>query len=91
MKNLSLIIKKLYQQRVFNDHEIDDLKAERTEFDKARCILDWVTKKGEEASYELLKILDLTKKRTLHPDLHPWISCFPLRVEDEETSCSFGK
>ncbi|XP_056089405.1 uncharacterized protein LOC130069521 isoform X2 [Rhinichthys klamathensis goyatoka] len=90
MKNLPLIIENLYQQRVFNDHEVDALKAERTEFDKARCILDWVTNKGEEASYELLKILDVTKKRTLDPDLHSWISCFPLRVEDEETSCSFG-
>ncbi|KAK7175301.1 hypothetical protein R3I93_002261 [Phoxinus phoxinus] len=90
MKDLPLIIENLYQQRVFNDHEVDDLKAERTEFDKARCILDWVTKKGEEASYELLRILDVTKKRTLDPDLHSWISCFPLRVEDEETSYSFG-
>ncbi|XDV11974.1 hypothetical protein PO909_000750 [Leuciscus waleckii] len=90
MENLPLIIENLYQQRVFNDHEVEDLKAEKTEFDKARCILDWVTKKGEEASYKLLKILDVTKKRTLHPDLHPWISCFPFRVEDEETSCSFG-
>ncbi|XP_077069763.1 uncharacterized protein LOC143722311 [Siphateles boraxobius] len=86
MKNLPLIIENLYQQSVFNDHEVDDLKAERTEFDKARCILDWVIKKGEEASYELLKILDVTKKSTLHPKLHSWISCFPLRVEDD----SFG-
>ncbi|KAK7175303.1 hypothetical protein R3I93_002262 [Phoxinus phoxinus] len=90
MKNLPLIIENLNQQRVFNDHEVDDLKAERTEFDKARCILDWVTKKGEEASYELLRILDVTKKRTLHPDLHSWISCFPFRWEDEEVSYSFG-
>ncbi|XDV12448.1 hypothetical protein PO909_001127 [Leuciscus waleckii] len=89
MENLPLIIENLYQQRVFNDHEVDALKAEESS-DKARCILDWVTKKGEEASYELLRILDVTKKRTLHPDLHSWISCFPLRVEDEETSYSFG-
>ncbi|XDV11822.1 hypothetical protein PO909_000636 [Leuciscus waleckii] len=90
IQNPPLIVDNLYQQTVFNDHEVDALKAERTEFDKARCILDWVTKKGEEASYILLKILDVTKKRTLHPDLHPWISCFPFRVEDEETSFSFG-
>lgn len=91
MKNLPLIIENLYQQRVFNDDEVDDLKAQMTEFDKARCILDWVIKKGQMACYELLRILDVTKKRTLHPDLHPWISCFPFRVEDKETSCSFGK
>ncbi|XP_056089434.1 nucleotide-binding oligomerization domain-containing protein 2-like isoform X2 [Rhinichthys klamathensis goyatoka] len=90
MKNLPLIIENLYQRKVFNDHEVDDLKAERTEFDKARCILDWVINKGEEASYELLKILDVTKKRTLHPDLHTWISCFPFRWEEEGVSYSFG-
>ncbi|XDV11811.1 hypothetical protein PO909_000632 [Leuciscus waleckii] len=90
IQNPPLIVDNLYQQKVFSDHDVDALKAERTEFDKARCILDWVTKKGEEASYILLKILDVTKKRTLHPDLHPWISCFPFRVEDEETSFSFG-
>ncbi|XDV11796.1 hypothetical protein PO909_000628 [Leuciscus waleckii] len=90
IQNPPLIVDNLYQKKVFSDHEVDALKAERTEFDKARCILDWVTKKGEEASYILLKILDVTKKRTLHPDLHPWISCFPFRVEDEETSFSFG-
>ncbi|XP_067283551.1 uncharacterized protein [Pseudorasbora parva] len=90
MKNFPLIIENLYQKRVFNDDNVDDLKAERTEFDKARCILDWVIKKGEEASYELLRILDVTKKRTLDPDLHPWISCFPFRWEDGEISYSFG-
>uniref|UniRef100_A0A8C1U496 NACHT domain-containing protein n=1 Tax=Cyprinus carpio TaxID=7962 RepID=A0A8C1U496_CYPCA len=60
-----------------------DLKAERTEYDQARCILDWVVNKGDEASYELLKILDVTKKRTLDPGLHPWISCSPFRDEDK--------
>ncbi|XP_048032060.1 uncharacterized protein LOC125258877 [Megalobrama amblycephala] len=90
MKNIQLIIENLYQQNVFNDHDIDSLKAERTEFDKARCILDWVTKKGDEASYELLRILDVTKKRTLDPDLHSWVSCFPFRWEDTEVSYSVG-
>ncbi|XP_026108467.1 uncharacterized protein LOC113080529 [Carassius auratus] len=90
MKNLPLIIENLKQKRVFNDDNVNDLKAEDTEFDKARCILDWVIKKGELASYELLKILDETKKRTLDPALHSWISCFPFRDEDAEPSCLFG-
>jgi len=91
MRHHSLIIENLYQQNVFNEEEVGILKAEKTERDKARCILVGVTSKGKEASYKLLRILDATKNRTLDPDLHSWISCFPLRVEDEETSCSFGK
>ncbi len=91
MKNLPLIVENLYQKNVFNDYEVDALKAERTEFDKARDILDWVINKGEDASYELLKILDVTKKRTLDPGLHPWISCSPFRDEDAEHNCSFGE
>lgn len=84
MRNLPLIIENLYQKNVFNDHEVDALKAERTEFDKARSILDWVINKGEMASYELLRILDVTKRRTLHSDLHHWISCYPVKDADEE-------
>ncbi|XP_016428139.1 uncharacterized protein LOC107755758, partial [Sinocyclocheilus rhinocerous] len=90
MKNLPLIIENLHQQNVFNVYNLNDLKAERTEFGKARCILDWVTNKGEKASYELLKILDVTKKRTLDPGLHPWISYFPFKEDDAEASYSIG-
>uniref|UniRef100_A0A672QMA1 CARD domain-containing protein n=1 Tax=Sinocyclocheilus grahami TaxID=75366 RepID=A0A672QMA1_SINGR len=91
MKNLPVIIENLYQKNVFNDYEVDTLKAEKTEFDKARCILDWVINKGEIASYELLRILDVTQKRTLSSDLRYWISCFPFRWEDTEASYSFGE
>ncbi|XP_043087993.1 uncharacterized protein LOC122334247 isoform X2 [Puntigrus tetrazona] len=90
MKNLPLIIENLYAQKIFNDYEVDALKAERSEFDKARCILDWVVNKGEIASYELLRILDVTQKRTLHPDSRCWVNCFPFRVEDTDTSYSVG-
>lgn len=90
MQNLPLIIENLYQRKVFNDYEVDDLKAERTEFDKARCILDWVINKGEMASYELLGILDVTRKRTLHSDSHIWITCFSFR-EDADVNYSFGE
>ncbi|KAI2665949.1 Nucleotide-binding oligomerization domain-containing protein 1 [Labeo rohita] len=90
LKNLPVIIENLYQKNVFNDHEVDALKAEKTEFDKVRSILDWVINKGEMASYELLRILDVTQKRTLSSNLRYWISCFPFRWEDTEASYSFG-
>ncbi|XP_076874396.1 uncharacterized protein LOC143524655 isoform X2 [Brachyhypopomus gauderio] len=89
LQNFPLITENLYQRRVFNDHEVDALKAERTDYNKARFILDSVTKKGESACYELLRILDMTRKRTLHPDSHFWISCFPFR-EDTETDFTVG-
>uniref|UniRef100_A0A673MNN9 CARD domain-containing protein n=1 Tax=Sinocyclocheilus rhinocerous TaxID=307959 RepID=A0A673MNN9_9TELE len=91
MKNLPLIIENLHQQNVFNVYEVDALKAESSEFEKARSILDWVINKGDEASYKLLKILDVTKKRTLDPGLHPWISYFPFKEEDAEASYSIGE
>ncbi|XP_042577087.1 uncharacterized protein LOC109062036 isoform X9 [Cyprinus carpio] len=90
MKNLRLIIENLYQEKVFNDYDVDALKDKKKKFGKARCILDRVIKQGEKASYELLKILDVTKKRTLDPGLHYWISCSPFRDEDTEPSYSFG-
>ncbi|XP_043082376.1 protein NLRC5-like isoform X2 [Puntigrus tetrazona] len=89
-ENLSLIIDNLYQENIFCDDEVNALKADRTEFEQARCLLDMVINKGEEASYEFLRILDVTKKRTLDPDLHYWISCFSFRDEDTEASYSFS-
>uniref|UniRef100_A0A672L8V9 CARD domain-containing protein n=1 Tax=Sinocyclocheilus grahami TaxID=75366 RepID=A0A672L8V9_SINGR len=90
MKNLPLIIESLYQEGAFNVYDVDALKAERTEFDKARSILDWVINKGDEASYKLLKILDVTKKTTLDPGLHPWISYFPFKEEDTDPTMVTG-
>ncbi|XP_030643622.1 protein NLRC5-like [Chanos chanos] len=77
------------KHKVLNDHEVDAIKAEKRDFDKARYILDSVIKKGEAASYELLKILDFTRKSTLHSDSHHWISCFSFR-EDSGTEYSAG-
>ncbi|XP_076873938.1 uncharacterized protein LOC143523348 isoform X7 [Brachyhypopomus gauderio] len=77
LQNFPLITENLYQRKVFNEHEVDALQAEKTDFNRARFILDYVTNKGELACYELLKILDITRERTLHPDSHHWISCFP--------------
>ncbi|KAL7841204.1 hypothetical protein SRHO_G00248950 [Serrasalmus rhombeus] len=87
LQNFHLIIENLHQRSVFNDSEVDAFKAERTDFAKARFILDTVSKKGERASYELLRILDVTRKRTLRQDSHTWISCFPFREEAEANYC----
>ncbi|XP_072526407.1 uncharacterized protein [Salminus brasiliensis] len=89
LRNFPLITENLYQRKVLNGSEVDALKAERRNFDKARFILDCVSKKGEGASYELLRILDITRKRTLHQDSHHWICCFPFR-EDTEADYSVG-
>ncbi|KAI4878678.1 hypothetical protein NFI96_030341, partial [Prochilodus magdalenae] len=89
LQDFPLIIENLYQRSVFNDYEVDALKAERADFDKARFILDTVYKKGESASYELLRILNISRTKTLHPDSHIWISCFPFR-EDTEGDCIVG-
>ncbi|XP_037388654.1 uncharacterized protein LOC108415153 isoform X2 [Pygocentrus nattereri] len=89
LQNLPLIIDNLCQHKVFGVHQLDALKAEKTDFDKARFILGFVITQGDEASYELLRILDVTRKRTLHQDLHIWISYFPFG-EEVETSYSVG-
>ncbi|XP_036439623.1 uncharacterized protein LOC118817060 [Colossoma macropomum] len=89
LQNLPLIVDNLRQRKVFGVHQLDALEAEKTDFDKARFILSFVTKQGEKASYELLRILDVTRKRTLHQGLHIWISCFSFR-EDAETNYSVG-
>ena len=72
LKNLSVIVENLYQQGIFTDEEFSEINAERNDFDKTRNILDSVTKKGEAACYEFLKIIDMTRERTLgRPSLLP--------------------
>ncbi|TRY97319.1 hypothetical protein DNTS_020603 [Danionella cerebrum] len=90
LKNSPLIIDNLYQKKVFTIHEVDEFKAVITECNKARFILDRVTDKGDAASYELLRIMDVTKKKTLSPDLHCWISWFGFPEEEEDASYMFG-
>ncbi|KAI4888457.1 hypothetical protein NFI96_025944 [Prochilodus magdalenae] len=89
LQNFPLIIDNLYERHVLQDSEVDALKAEKTDFDKAKFLLDTVCKKGEAASYELLRILNITRKTTLHQASHFWISCFPFR-EDPEADSSVG-
>lgn len=93
LKNLSVILENLYQQGVLCDEEVSKIQAEKDDYDKTRKIVDSVTNKGEKACYEFLKIIDMTRKRTLkrppvHPgtktfDLHYWISCFPFKDDTE--------
>ncbi|KAJ4944189.1 hypothetical protein JOQ06_012734 [Pogonophryne albipinna] len=93
LKNLSVILENLNQQGVLRDEEVSRIQAEGNDYDKNRTLLDSVTKKGEAASYEFLKIIYITRKRThgrttLLPesktfDLHYWISCFPFKEDTE--------
>ncbi|KAE8278537.1 Protein NLRC5 [Larimichthys crocea] len=101
LKNLSVIVENLYQQRVFQDEEVSEIQAEKHDHDKTRHILNSVIKKGEKACYKFLKIIDTTRKRTLgrptplperntEPafDLHYWISCFSFK-EDPQTDVEY--
>ncbi|KAK2857171.1 hypothetical protein Q5P01_005906 [Channa striata] len=65
LKNLSVIVENLYQQRVLSDEEVSKIQTQRDDYDKTREMLDSVIKKGEDACYILLRIIDMTRKRTL--------------------------
>ncbi|XP_051798329.1 protein NLRC5-like [Acanthochromis polyacanthus] len=65
LQNLSVILENLYQKGVLSDEEVSKIQTERDDFDRTRKILDKVIKKGEAACYELLRIIDVTRKRTL--------------------------
>uniref|UniRef100_A0A3Q4N7Q9 CARD domain-containing protein n=1 Tax=Neolamprologus brichardi TaxID=32507 RepID=A0A3Q4N7Q9_NEOBR len=81
LKNLTVILENLYQRGVLCDEEVSKIQAEKDDYDKTRKILDSVTNKGEKACYEFLKIIDMTRKRTLvrHP-LHPGTKTFDLAL-----------
>ncbi|XP_074532149.1 nucleotide-binding oligomerization domain-containing protein 1-like [Halichoeres trimaculatus] len=64
LRDLSVIVENLHQEEVFHGEEVSTIQAERNEFEKARKILDSVTKKGEEACYTFLRVIDRTWKRT---------------------------
>uniref|UniRef100_A0A3Q2PFY6 CARD domain-containing protein n=1 Tax=Fundulus heteroclitus TaxID=8078 RepID=A0A3Q2PFY6_FUNHE len=69
LRNLSVIAENLYQQGVLNDDEFNEIKAEKDDYGRTEAILDSVTRKGEAACYQLLKIIYQTRKRTLErPD-----------------------
>ncbi|XP_029603853.1 uncharacterized protein LOC115189398 isoform X10 [Salmo trutta] len=91
LQNLPLIVENLFQRKVLHEEEVSKIQAEVDRFDQTRKILDWVSAKGEAACYELLMILDITRKRTLDDaDLQQWISCFPLEEDPEMTDYLVG-
>ncbi|XP_070999020.1 protein NLRC5-like [Oncorhynchus clarkii lewisi] len=91
LKNLPLIVENLFQRKVLNEEEVSKIQAEVDHFDQTRKILDWVSAKGEVACYELLTILDITRKRTLdNADLKQWISYFPFKDDPEMTDYFVG-
>ncbi|XP_045908456.1 uncharacterized protein LOC123972807 [Micropterus dolomieu] len=65
LNNLSVIVENLKQQGVFSAIEVSKIQTERDDCDQTRRILDSVIKKGEAACYEFLRIIDVTRKRTL--------------------------
>ncbi|XP_072235253.1 uncharacterized protein [Leuresthes tenuis] len=62
---LSVILENLHQKRVLSAEEVSKIQAEKDDYDRNRAIVDSVTKKGEAACYELLRIIDTTRKRTI--------------------------
>ncbi|XP_028847016.1 uncharacterized protein LOC114796725 isoform X7 [Denticeps clupeoides] len=95
LKNQPLIVEKLREKEVLNLHQCTEINEEPKTFEKNRKILDFVTSKGNKACYELLRVLNTTRQRTLpkptgqQKDLHHWISCFPF-TEDQEMEPSLG-
>uniref|UniRef100_A0A3B4VEZ0 Si:ch211-108d22.2 n=1 Tax=Seriola dumerili TaxID=41447 RepID=A0A3B4VEZ0_SERDU len=72
LKSLSVIVENLYQRKVLTDEEVSKIQAETDDYDKTRHILTLVIKKGEAACYEFLRIIDMTRGRTLgRPPLPP--------------------
>ncbi|XP_030611040.1 nucleotide-binding oligomerization domain-containing protein 1-like [Archocentrus centrarchus] len=64
LKGLTVIVENLYQKGVFSEEEVSKIKTEGDDFDKTRRIVDSVINKGEAASYEFLRIIDTTRKRS---------------------------
>ncbi|XP_028847007.1 uncharacterized protein LOC114796724 [Denticeps clupeoides] len=95
LKNQPLIVEKLREKEVLNLHQCTEINEEPKTFEKNRKIMDFVTRKGNKACYELLRVLNTTRQRTLpkptgqQKDLHHWISCFPF-TEDQEMEPSLG-
>ncbi|XP_041925502.1 uncharacterized protein LOC121689616 isoform X1 [Alosa sapidissima] len=87
LKHQELIAENLEELGVFNFDDVTAVTSEKNPLTQTRNLLDSVTKKGEEASYVFLRILDGKKNMTLpknvRPDLHYWISCFPFREESD--------
>ncbi|XP_038153428.1 uncharacterized protein LOC119791427 [Cyprinodon tularosa] len=104
LRNHSVILENLLQQKFLHDEEVSEIEAEKKPFEKDRNILDSVIRKGERACYHLLWIIYMISKRTKKKpasllknhdgaeakkfDLDHWISCFPFK-EDAEMDTNF--
>ncbi|XP_023185398.1 uncharacterized protein LOC102226515 isoform X4 [Xiphophorus maculatus] len=67
LRNLSVILENLYQQKVLTDEEVSKIKAEKDDYDRTKAILDSVTRKGEAACYRFLRIIDQTRRTLERP------------------------
>lgn len=104
LRNHSVILENLLQQRFFLDEEVSVIEAEKNHYEKDRKILKYVIKKGERTCYHLLWIIYMISKRTKKKpasllknhdgaeakkfNLDHWISCFPFK-EDAEMDTNF--
>ncbi|XP_030601251.1 protein NLRC5-like [Archocentrus centrarchus] len=64
LEGLAEIVENLKQKGVFSEEEVSKIKTEGDDFDKTGIIVDSVIKKGEEACYEFLRIIDITRKKS---------------------------
>ncbi|XP_051798186.1 protein NLRC5-like isoform X7 [Acanthochromis polyacanthus] len=81
LQNLSVILENLNQKRFLSDEDVRNIQAEGDDYDRTRKILDSVMIKGEAACYELLRIIDVTRNRTLER---------PAPVPEKNTGASTG-
>ena len=106
LQNLQFILDHLHERKMLSQETASDINAAKTDYDKTRAILNYVTKKGEKVCYEFLKFIYQTRERTLkkpesenaaststqksRDDLHYWISCFSFN-DDVEMDNSYFK
>ncbi|XP_074483974.1 uncharacterized protein LOC141763304 [Sebastes fasciatus] len=65
LKNHEEILENLNQQRVLGNEDVSKIEAEKDDYDKNRKILDSVIRKGEDACYKFLRIIYMTRKKSL--------------------------
>ncbi|XP_074483782.1 uncharacterized protein LOC141763203 isoform X2 [Sebastes fasciatus] len=65
LKNHSLILENLNHIRVLGNEDVSKIEAEKDDYDKNRKILDSVIRMGEDTCYKFLRIIYMTRKKSL--------------------------
>ncbi|XP_067118090.1 uncharacterized protein [Osmerus mordax] len=94
LQNPSMVTEQLRDLNIVPEKVLRKVRSFKKRLSQTRVLLNEVTKRGEVASYELLKILYENRHKTLPrtqsklgPDLHQWISCFSF-TEDPDLQSS---